>query len=187
MTTTAGWPEPPRDGSEAETLVGSLERQRATFAYKCEGLTAQQLRRRVGASELTIGGLLKHLAYMEDINVTGELAGSPLPEPWASMQDDGRGDLVWSSAADDSAESLYAGWQAAVERSRAVVRAALERGGPGATYEPSPGRVYSLRRLLVDLIEEYARHTGHADLIREAVDGRVGEAPPGQPHELVLP
>jgi hypothetical protein len=187
MTTTPGWPEPPRDGSEAATLIGSLERQRATFAYKCEGLTGEQLRLRVGASELTLGGLLKHLAYMEDINVTGELAGRPLPEPWGSMPDEGRGDLVWRSAADDSPESLYALWAAAVERSRAAVLAALERGGPGATYEPSPGRLTSLRRLLVDLIEEYARHTGHADLIREAVDGRVGEDPPGRPHELTLP
>ena len=187
MTNTPGWPEPPRDGSEAETLVGSLERQRATFAYKCEGLTAAQLRQRVGTSTLTIGGLLKHLAYMEDINVTGELAGAPLPEPWSSMPADGRGDLIWSSAADDPPESLYAGWHAAVERSRAAVLAALERGGPGATYEPSPGRVFSLRRLLVDLIEEYGRHTGHADLIREAIDGRVGEDPPGDPHELTLP
>ena len=78
----SGYPEPPLAGSEEETLIGSLERQRATFAYKCEGLTSEQLRRRVGASEVTIAGLLKHLAYMEDINFTRELAGLPLPAPW---------------------------------------------------------------------------------------------------------
>ena len=182
----SGYPEPPLDGTEAETLLGSLERQRATFAYKCEGLSAEQLGHRVGSSELTIGGLLKHLAYMEDANFTGELAGRPLPEPWASLPTEGRGEHVWRSARDDTPETLHALWKDAVARSREAVLAALARGGPGATYEPSPGTVISLRRLLVDLIEEYGRHTGHADLIRESIDGRVGEDPPGEPWPFTL-
>ena len=61
----------------------------------------------------------------------------------------------------------------------------LANGGPDATYD-SGGRPCTVRRLLVDFIEEYGRHTGHADLLREAVDGRVGEDPPGRPYPYSL-
>jgi uncharacterized protein DUF664 len=176
-----GYPEPPLDGSEAETLVGSLERQRATFSYKCADLTDHQLQVTLGPSAVTLGGLLKHLAYMEDVNVTCELGGRPLPQPWAGLPEEGRGELVWSSAADDDAVTLYRLWAEAVERSRSVLRDVLVTLGPGATYRTG-GRRGSVRRLLVDLIEEYGRHTGHADLLREAIDGRVGEDPPGRPY-----
>jgi hypothetical protein len=182
MTT---FPEPPRIGTETETLLGSLERQRATFAHKCGGLSVGLLRVTVGASDVTIGGLLKHLAYMEDLNFTGNVAAQPLPAPWAGMEPEGRGDRVWRSAADDDPAQLYAWWQEAVDRSRAVVGAALERGGPGVVFEEA-GEQTSLRRLIVDFIEEYARHTGHADLIRESIDGLVGEDPPGRPREFRL-
>jgi hypothetical protein len=183
----SGYPEPPLAGSEEETLIGSLERQRATFAYKCEGLTSEQLRRRVGTSEVTIGGLLKHLAYMEDINFTRELAGLPLPAPWNDIPAEDRGEHVWRSAAGDSPASLYALWAEAVARSRRAVLDAVRDGGMGRVHEPSPGNRFSLRRLLVDFIEEYGRHTGHADLIRESIDGRVGEDPPGEPRPFTLP
>ena len=183
----SGYPEPPLAGSEEETLIGSLERQRATFAYKCEGLTSEQLRRRVGASEVTIAGLLKHLAYMEDINFTGNLARQPLPAPWPDLPEEDRGEHVWRSAADDDPETLYALWDQSVARSRRAVLEAVRRGGAGGTYEERPGIRVSLRRLLVDFIEEYGRHTGHADLIRESIDGRVGEDPPGGPTPYTLP
>ena len=183
----AGYVEPPVAGTEAETLIGSLERQRATFAYKCEGLTGEQLRQRVGASELTIGGLVKHLAYMEDINFTQELAGLPLPAPWSDLPSEGRGDHVWRSAADDAPDTLYSLWDEAVARSRRAVLDAVRDGGMDRVREPSPGNRFSLRRLLVDFIEEYGRHTGHADLIREAIDGRVGEDPPGERRPFTLP
>ncbi len=180
-----GWPEPPAVGSEADTLLGSLERQRATFAYKCADLTDEQLRETVGASAVTLGGLLKHLAYMEDLNFSWDLAGHALPQPWAAMPPEGRGEAVWRSAAQDDAETLYRLWADAVARSRAVMRELLADRDPGATYL-SGGEESTVRRLLVDLIEEYGRHTGHADLVREAVDGRVGEDPPGRPHPYSL-
>jgi hypothetical protein len=180
-----GFPEPPAVGDEAETLIGSLERQRATFAYKCADLTAEQLRRSFGASTVTIGGLLKHLAYMEDLNFTANVAGLPLPSPWADLDPDGRGEHVWRSAAEDEPDVLYGLWTEAVDRSRAAVRGAIERGGPGVTFDEG-GSTCSVRRLLVDFIEEYGRHTGHADLIRESIDGRVGEDPPGRPQEFRL-
>lgn len=182
-----GYVEPPRAGTEAETLIGSLERQRATFAFKCERLTAEQLRHRVGSSEVTVGGLVKHLAHMEDLNFTGVLAGRELPAVWQDLPDDDPGAYVWRSAADDAPEALYAVWDEAVARSRAVVLEAVTTIGPEGTFEVRPGVAVSVRRLLVDLIEEYARHTGHADLLREDVDGRVGEDPPGPVRPFTLP
>jgi len=89
-------------------------------------------------------------------------------------------DWEWQSAADDSPEQLRALWDAAVARSRAVVTEALAAGGPdGRAHFTTPGgESPSLRYILVVMIEEYARHVGHADLLREAVDGLVGEDPP---------
>ena len=174
-----GYPEPPAVGDEAATLVGSLERQRATFAWKCSDLEGEQLARRLGASELTLGRLLKHLAYMEDINFTRDLAGGELPRPWSDVDEAVRSQWVFASADADSSETLYQLWRDAVDRSRSAVRDALDRAGPQGVYRFGGGHEATVRRLLVDMIEEYARHTGHADLLREAVDGRVGEDPPG--------
>jgi hypothetical protein len=180
-----GYPEPAAVADEASTLVGSLERQRATFAWKCADLTREQLARRLDTSELSLGRLVKHLAYMEDLNFTRALAGSDLPLPWADVEPARRSAWAFSSADLDSPETLHGLWLEAVDRSRAAVREALERGGPGLTYR-FEDNVETLRRLLVDMIEEYARHTGHADLIRETVDGRVGEDPPGPPFPFTL-
>lgn len=174
-----GYPEPPAVGDEASTLVGSLERQRATFAWKCADLAGVELAMRLDSSELSLGRLLKHLAYMEDLNFTRDLARAELPRPWADVDPATRSTWVFSSADLDSPETLYGLWSAAVHRSRAAVREAIRRGGPAATYEVGNGQESTVRRLMVDMIEEYGRHTGHADLIREAIDGRVGEDPPG--------
>jgi hypothetical protein len=177
-----GYPEPPAVGDEASTLLGSLERQRATFAWKSADLDAAGLGVSVGASTVTLGGLLKHLAYMEDINFSRDLAGKDLPPPWAAVDWSSDPGWEWRSAAENSPEELYALWREAVGRSRVATADALAAGGlDGLSHTPS-GKAQTLRRLLVDLIEEYARHTGQADLIREAVDGRVGEDPPGRPY-----
>lgn len=78
-------------------------------------------------------------------------------------------------------------WEQAVARSRMVAVAAVQAGGVGFTFDVRPGVVCSLRRLLADFVEEYARHTGHADLLRESIDGRVGEDPPGDRYDYALP
>ncbi|MGW5669194.1 mycothiol transferase [Micromonospora sp. NPDC003776] len=174
-----GYPEPPAIGDEASTLLGSLERQRATFEWKCSGLDREQLTRRLDTSELTLGRLLKHLAYMEDINFTRDLAGAELPRPWLDVDATARSSWVFVSADADPPETLYQLWYDAVDRSRSAVRYALDHGGPQARYRFGASQEASVRRLLVDMIEEYARHTGHADILREAIDGRVGEDPPG--------
>ena len=169
--------EPPVAGTEVEHLVGALERLRTTFRWKADDLDAAGLQARIGASSLTIGGLLKHLAWAEDLMFTRKLTGEPLGPLWEDATEE---DWEFTSAADDSPETLYDLWDGAVERSRARLGAALANGGldqPVHLTWPD-GRHASLRRLVCDLIEEYGRHTGHADLLREAVDGRVGEDPP---------
>jgi hypothetical protein len=174
-------PEPPLAGDETATLLGSLERQRATLAWKCGGVDAAGLRATVGASSITLGGLLKHLAVVEETTFAWKLLGRRPGPPWDAGDWDGDPDWDWNSAADDSPEQLMVLWQDAVARSRAVVTEALASGGLDqlGRFTTDEGESPSLRRILIDLIEEYARHVGHADLIREAVDGLVGEDPPG--------
>jgi uncharacterized protein DUF664 len=176
--------EPPFAGTETEHLVGALDRLRTTFRWKADDLDAAGLRARVGASTLTLGGLLKHLAAVEDYMFTTKLKGETPGEPWASSGWDGSNDWEFTSAADDTPGQLYELWDGAVERSRVRLDEALSEGGLDqlAHVSGSDGRHASLRRLLCDLIEEYGRHTGHADLLREAVDGLVGEDPPARWH-----
>jgi len=180
MTETDNPWEPPLAGTEAEHLTGALDRLRATFRWKADDLDAEGLRTRVGASSLTLGGLLKHLAVNEDYAFTVKLKGEPLGEPWEESSWDTDDDWEFTSAAGDAPADLYALWDGAVARSRARLNAALADGGlDQLTHASAPdGSHASLRRLVVDLIEEYGRHTGHADLLREAVDGRTGEDPP---------
>jgi hypothetical protein len=182
-----GFPEPPAVGDEAATLLGSLERQRATFAFKTADLDAVALGQTVGASAVTLGSLLKHLAYMEDLNFTHDIAGHSLPAPWNAVDWEHSEGWEWTSASADSAADLYALWNAAVQRSRAVVAGLLVDGDMGTVRSTASGNDVTLRRLIVDFIEEYGRHTGHADLIRESIDGRVGEDPPGPPYPFRLP
>lgn len=172
---------PPLAGDETDTLLGSLERQRATFAWKCGGLDATGLQARVGASTMTLGGLLKHLALVEDDYFSGRLWAETLQPPFDAVDWDADPDWEWRTAADDTPEDLMALWQEAVCRSRRQVRRALTEEGIGQLggRQWPDGRAPSLRRMIVDMIEEYARHTGHADLLRESVDGVVGEDPPG--------
>ncbi|MEA2506395.1 MAG: hypothetical protein QOH48_1013 [Actinomycetota bacterium] len=183
-------PEPPLAGDETATLLGSLERQRATLAWKCGGLDAPDLRVTVGASSITLGGLLKHLALVEDDHFSrlwlGREPGPPWA-PWDAVDWEADPDWEWHSAAEDSPEQLFTLWQDAVARSRSIITNALSQGGleqlgqhvnPPDSRPEFRGKSPNLRRILIDLIEEYARHVGHADLIRESVDGLVGEGPP---------
>ena len=177
--------EPPRAGSEVEHLLGALDRLRTTFRWKADDLDADGLRARVGTSSLSIGALLKHLAACEDAMFTMKMRGEPIGEPWDAMGWDPKGSWAFTfDAADLTPEQLYELWDGAVQRSRERVGRALEAGGIDQLVHVSwpDGQHASLRRLVCDLIEEYGRHTGHADLLREAIDGRVGEDPPGGWH-----
>jgi hypothetical protein len=172
--------EPPTNGDEAATLIGSLERQRRTFAWKCGGLDEAGMRATVGSSSVTLGGLLKHLALVESHYFAVKLWDRPIAPPFDEADFDADPDWEWHTAATDAPEDLLVLWEDCVASSRELLAEALEAGGLDFTWrQPWPdGRAPSLRRMMVDLIEEYARHTGHADLIRESVDGLVGEDPP---------
>jgi hypothetical protein len=172
--------EPSMTAGEAEMLVFALERSRATFAWKCGGLDEAGLRRAHPPSAMTLGGLVKHMALVEDKYYAEFLTGERMPPPWRLSDFAEDPDWEWHSAADDSAAELYALWSAAVARTRAAVARLLADGGPGqpTRFTTGSGESPNLRRVLVDLHDEYARHVGHADLFREAVDGLVGEDPP---------
>ena len=128
---------------------------------------------------MTLGGLLKHLGCVEDSWFTDVVAGEPLPEPWASVDFQAEPEWTWRSAALDSGAYLRALWAEGVNRSRAVVQAQLSRGEQAALSEAHAdwqlARPVSLRWVLVHMIEEYARHNGHADLMRESIDGQTGD------------
>jgi uncharacterized damage-inducible protein DinB len=172
-----GRPEPPLAADETATLLGFLDYQRATLAWKCAGLEAAGLRATTAASSMTLGGLLKHLAYVEDDWFSRRLHDHPIPPPWDAVDWAADEDWEWHSAADDSPEQLVELWQTSVSRSRSLVAEALAEGGLDqlARRRWPDGRAPSLRWILCHMIEEYARHVGHADLLRESVDGQTGE------------
>ncbi len=170
-------PEPPVAAGEAPTLLGFLDYQRVTLAWKCSGLDPAGLQATVGASTMTLGGLLKHLACVEEYWFSQLLAGQEEVAPWNSVDWDDDPDWEWRSAAQDSPEQLMALWQQSVDRSRELTAAALadhDLSDPAKTAWKD-GRKPSFRWILVHMIEEYARHNGHADLLRESVDGSTGE------------
>ncbi|KAA2262555.1 DinB family protein [Solihabitans fulvus] len=168
--------EPPVAGNELDTLLGTLERNRRVLEWKCADLDAAAMATTVGTSAITLGGLLRHLVRVEQSSFEWKLHGR-VPQPvWSA--EDWDSDWVWTAA--DDPDAVWRDWRAAVERSRGLIAEAMADGGlDRARGQEFPGwGVPSLRRLLVDMIEEYARHSGHADLIREAIDGRVGEDAP---------
>jgi uncharacterized damage-inducible protein DinB len=173
-----GRPEPPVAAGEIETLLGFLDYQRATLEWKCRGLDAAGLSARVGASTMTLGGLLKHMALVESGWFSRSLHGREREAPWSAIDWDADPDWDWHSAGSDSPEQLFALWHRAVAKSRDLVAEALANGGGfdqlAARGWPD-GTVPSLRWIVVHMIEEYARHNGHADLLRESIDGETGE------------
>jgi len=172
-----GRPEPPAAGDETATLLGFLDYQRATLAWKCSGLDAAGMRATVAASSITLGGLLKHLAYVEADWFSESLHGRDREPPWDTVDWKADPDWEWHSAAQDTPEQLLALWRDAVVRSRSRVTEAMADGGLDRLARRTwpDGSAPSLRWILCHMIEEYARHNGHADLIRESVDGLVGE------------
>jgi hypothetical protein len=172
--------EPSMTAGEVEMLLFALDRSRAQLAWKCGGLDAAGLRKPHPPSAMTLGGLLKHLALVEDRYTAVDLTGQPIGPPWDAVDFEADPDGEWRTAADDSSEELYALWRGAVEHSRAAWARMLADGGldQPSKFTTQSGESPNLRRILVDLHDEYARHVGHADLLREAVDGLVGEDPP---------
>jgi len=180
MSETTPQPAPTAAPTEAESLLSVLERNRRTFAWKTSGLDEKGLRATTAASTMTLGGLVMHVALVEADWLAVKLAGQEYGAPWDTVDFDADPDWEWRTGTVDSPDEIYAVWQAAVERSRAIVAEVIkERGLAGpASFTWPDGRTPTVRAMLLDMIEEYARHTGHADILREAADGRVGEGAP---------
>lgn len=165
----------PPAADEATTLTAFLDHVRATLLRQCEDLDADQLAQRLDPSPMCLGGMLKHLVFVEQWWFRVVFAGLEPDGVWADVDWEADEDWDWHSWRDQSPAELAAMLRAEAERSRATVAAALADGGLDtlAVREGRHGRV-SLRWILVHMVEEYARHCGHADLIRESVDGRTG-------------
>lgn len=167
-----GRPEPDRAGDELATLTGFLDFQRATFAWRTRGLDADQLSRPLPPTTMTLGGMLKHLALVEQQWFCQVLLARPATDPWAGVDWKADRDWDWHSARDDAPDELRRLWSASVADSDAALAEALASGGLDQVARA--GEV-NLRWILTHMIEEYARHNGHADLLREAIDGQTGE------------
>jgi uncharacterized damage-inducible protein DinB len=169
--------DPALVGDELTMLNQYLDYHRATLAMKAAGLGREQLATRVGASDLTLAGLVNHAALNEDHWFGVILLDRPQAEPWASAPWDDDPDWEFHTALDLDPAELLSRYAETCERSRANIAEAAAAGGLDVlSARPSRrGGLFSLRWILLHMIEETARHNGHADLLREASDGTTGE------------
>ncbi|MEU4952043.1 DinB family protein [Streptomyces lavendulae] len=161
--------DPPLTGTERETLRAYLDFHRATLALKCEGLTDEELRRPASPpSPLSLLGLVRHMAEVERQWFRRTIGGAVVPHLWSAEHDF---QAAYDASRSTRAEA-FAAWEAEVEHSRAVEAAAASL--EVTVHVPKWGADASLRLVMLHMIHEYARHNGHADFLREAVDGTVG-------------
>ena len=170
--------DPPLVAGESEMLLAWLDFHRDTLRRKAEGLSADQLAATLPPSTLTLGGLLKHMAFVEHHWFSYVLLGADQAEPWRSADWEADPDWDFHSASEDGPEELRRLFDDACAASDGILERVLpEEGLDRLSVRESrrhEGR-FSLRWIVTHMIEEYARHNGHADLIRESVDGSTGE------------
>jgi uncharacterized damage-inducible protein DinB len=160
---------PPSFGSERETLRGFLDHQRATLAMKCEGLGDADLRQQsMPPSTLSLLGLVRHMAEVERAWFRRVFQDNDAPMVWSDEIDF---QAAYEASTSTRAEG-FAAWEAEVENSRRIEREAesLDQAG----HQPRWGEDVSLRMVMVHVLLEYGRHNGHADFLREGIDGTVG-------------
>jgi hypothetical protein len=167
-----------RLGDERTTLVEALRRQRLTLELKCAGLDADAMARRaVEPSTMSLLGLVRHLAEVERATFRRLMAGDDAPRLYCS-DDDRDGDFDGAVPDPDVVAEAWDAWRAEVEFATRFVAHApgldLTADDPQNRHGSGGGAI-SLREVLVGMIEEYARHMGHADLLRERIDGRLGQ------------
>jgi uncharacterized damage-inducible protein DinB len=162
-------PEPPHVAGEAETLEGFLDFQRATLLWKLEGLDDEQLRRGMVPSGTSLLGLVKHLAYVERSWFQRVWAGQEVSFPWTREDPD----ADWRIEPDETTADVLALYHRECDRSREIVAATASLGE--AVVHPRWKEEVSRRWILAHMLEETARHVGHADILREQLDGAVGE------------
>jgi uncharacterized damage-inducible protein DinB len=163
--------DPRTDGGfegEHDTLVGYLRDQRLTLELKCAGLDADQMARRaVEPSKMSLLGLIRHMADVERSWFRIKLAGNRVGHLYRTDQNR---DVCFDGAiADDEVVAeAFTAWKTEIDYAEEYVETIDDLGQPGANGDP-------IREVLVHMIEEYARHNGHADFLRERIDGRIGQ------------
>ena len=160
--------------SERDSLGQYLDYQRETILLKTEGLTKEQLAQRIPTSDLTLAGILYHLALVEEDWFEVDFLGHPPREEWRDIDWDADPNYEFRIALDKEPDWLRRRYQDACERARRVAAGADSLDAVSVSTRIN-GRPFTLRWLLLHLIEETARHAGHADLLREAIDGTTGE------------
>ena len=175
MTKPEARKDPPYGTDELTTLRGFLDFHRETFRWKASGLSRDQLATAHPPSTLTLAGLLKHLALQEDWWLGVVLTGREHAAPFAGVDFDTDPEWEFRTAADDTPEELLALWERTVAAADAAVTAGADGVDTVAAKRADGTDAVSLRWILLHMVEEYARHNGHADLIRESLDGRTGE------------
>jgi uncharacterized damage-inducible protein DinB len=166
--------DPEYDADEATMLHGFLDYHRATLEWKTSGLDADGLNRTLAPSTMTLGGLLKHLALVEDHWFSVMLLGNEQAETWREVDWDADPDWEWHSAQADTPEELCDLFDSSLARSRQLT-VGMDLDTVSVKRSHRTDEPFTLRWILVHMIEEYARHNGHADLLRESIDGQVGE------------
>ena len=166
-------PQIPQAADELETLSAFLDFYRALMLDKAAGLTQAQLGVAMEPSTMTLSGMIYHLTVVEASWFSDIFAGEGIGEPWASVDWDEDRDWEWRIAQSMDPEVVFDAYRDASDRSREIVAAADSLDQLSVKYRD--GDKWSLRWILVHMIEETARHAGHADLIRESIDGEVGD------------
>lgn len=167
--------EPEVAAGERDTLAGFLDYQRAVMARKAHGLDHEQLNRPHPPSTLTLAKLLRHLTLVEHIWFHERFLGWDPAEPWASAPWDEDVDWEMTTASTIDPVLLLASFHAVCEESRRITARAASLDQLSVRCDGSTDKPWNLRWILVHMIEEYARHLGHADFLREAIDGAVGD------------
>ena len=166
--------DPDTRANERDAIAQYLDYQRETILRKAEGLNQEQLAQRIPTSALTIAGILYHLALVEESWLEVRFAGLPAREDLAGVDWDADPDWEFRTATAMDPDELRKRYRAACDRSRQVA-AAADSLDQMSVFKGDNDWQFSLRWVLLHLIEETARHAGHADLLREAIDGAVGE------------
>jgi uncharacterized damage-inducible protein DinB len=154
---------------ELETLARYLDAYRQVILWKLEGVDEEAARRPRVPSGTSLLGLVKHLAYVERYWFQHVIAGRDVPIPWLEEDDDEQ----WRLPPEQTVDDVIAFYEAEVAESR---RIHAQLTDPDLTVEED-GEQVSVRRILIHMVEEVARHAGHADIIRELIDGSTGAFP----------
>jgi Protein of unknown function (DUF664) len=160
--------EPPDVSPEVAALNSWLDYERATLLSKLEGLTDEQAGQRTVSSDTTLHGIVRHLTTIEQWWFVECVAGSKEPYPYYDGEEI---DWDWEVDRSEGLDADVGRFVALCERNRAVT-ADID---PNATITTKRGRVYDIRNIMIGMIHEYARHNGHADVVRELIDGVTGE------------